>query len=440
MSSDTKSDINDIKYLDKFGNQIDTKTEIKRQTTDTDYHFGLLANQEKIFSIKSENLSDLDNIINTSESRNSNDSKSSDTSKNSNDSKSSITSKKSSYSSKPRINNISLNSPSYKNYSNETKLSTPEIKSSIPYNNVPVNNNYIPVNNNYIPNIENNTTYSTNLSPQETRMKKIELLRRLSEIKSKGYSLTKEYDFNSSIDEMEYEYALLRSFADKRNGVKLYKNILLNGISLMEFLNDKYDPFDFKLKGWSEHMSVEVDSFEDIFEELYEKYKGTGKSTPVEIRLILLLLASGAAFHFSKTQLGSIPGVSSVATGFVNKMMSEKKTSQFMSPQEINLEKQKESLREHEKQVKQEKKNNLIKTISKHSSMSRDAPDVRAPENVQEILSRIKNIQQNSTSLNNTTETQEESTINDRLVSDSTFSENNKKKGKKKPMISINTY
>ena len=75
-----------------------------------------------------------------------------------------------------------------------------------------------------------------------------------------------------------------------------------------------------------------------------------------------------------------------------------------------------------------------------NSSMSRDAPDIRAPENVQEILSRIKYIQQNNNSLNNTTDTQEESTINDRLVSDSTLSEN-KKRGRKpkKSLISINT-
>ena len=42
------------------------------------------------------------------------------------------------------------------------------------------------------------------------------------------------------------------------------------------FLNDKYDPFNFKLSGWSEHMSVEVDSYDDVLEELYEKYMKSG--------------------------------------------------------------------------------------------------------------------------------------------------------------------
>jgi hypothetical protein len=444
MKSDTSSEIN-VNYLDKNGNKLETKTEVKRQSSDTDYYFGMVANQEKVINLKSESSSDLDNIVNSSSS-----SKSSSSSSSSKKSKSS--------SSKPKIDNLNFTaSPVFK--------PPPESRSS--YESRPSTN---------IPFIEPTNVPIKNLSPQEIRMKKIELLRRLSEIKSKGYNLTKEYDFNSSIEEMEYEYALLKSFADKRNGTKLYKNILLNGISLLEFVNDKYDPFEFKLNGWSEHMSVEIDSYEDIIEELYEKYKSTGKSTPPEVRLIFLIFASGAAFHFSKTQLGGIPGVSSAATGMIGKMMAgDKKESQFMSPQEINLEKQKQLLREREKQLRQQLAQNKTSnqqmprqmpqqtpqqmnqsfdqqqinqnytmqppSIPQFRSNTRDVPEIRAPENVQEILSRIQTINKNNTSIN-TTETQEESTTNnDRLVSDSTYSDNKKRGGRKakKPVISINT-
>ena len=427
MSSETSSEIKSIKYLDKNGNQLDTKTEIKRQTTDTDYHFGLIANQDKLFTLKSESSSDLNNVVNSSDVRRSSTSSISK--------KSHASSKKSISSSKSRINNVNLNSPNT-NKKPPNSSFVPPNSSFVPPNSsfVPPNSSFVPPNSSFIPNVAPTTIPSVQLSAQELRMKKIELLRRLSEIKAKGYALTKEYDFNSTIEEMEYEYGLLKSFADKRNGVKIYKNILLNGISLVEFFNDKYDPFDFKLKGWSEHMAVEVDSYEDIFEELYEKYKGSGTGMPPEVKLVLLILASGGAFHFSRTQLGGMPGVSSVATGMINKMMAPKKTnSQFATPQEINLEKQKQMLREKEKEMKQQKVNN------NHSSMSRDAPDIRAPENVQDILSRIKHIQQNN-NLNNTSDTQEESAVNDRLVSDSTLSEN-KKRGRKpkKSLITINT-
>ena len=62
-----------------------------------------------------------------------------------------------------------------------------------------------------------------------------------------------KYDFNSSIEEMEYEYELLKSFANKKKWYKIIQNIILNTASAIEFMNDKYDPFEFKLSGWSEH-------------------------------------------------------------------------------------------------------------------------------------------------------------------------------------------
>ena len=439
MSSEKSSKIN-INYLDKNGNKLDTKTEIKHQSSDTDFHFNMIANKEKILNLKeSESSTDLLNIHSSTSSEN--------TKKTNSSNKSSNIS-----SSKKRIDNLDFTPQIPKT---EQQTYAP----SYPSTNAP---SYPSTN---IPNLQSTTNPTYNLNPQEIRMKKIELLRRLSEIKSKGYSLTKEYDFNSSIEEMEYEYSLLKSFADKRNGTKLYKSILLNGISLVEFVNDKYDPFDFKLGGWSEHMSVEIDSYEDIIEEIYEKYKSTGKTTPPEIRLIFLILASGAAFHFTKTQLGGIPGISSMATGALGKMMGkEKKESQFMSPQEINLEKQKQMLKEQEKQVRMNKQSNSTSkmfsnqskpqvnqnipnnfninspSIPQFKSTSRDIPEIRAPRQVEEILNRIKTIQENNDI--NTTETQEETTTNnDRLVSESTFSDSKKKGGRKpkKPIISIDT-
>jgi hypothetical protein len=95
---------------------------------------------------------------------------------------------------------------------------------------------------------------------------------------------------------------VLKSFAEKRNGIKLYKNILLNVTSAVEFVNEKYDPFDFHLSGWSEHLSYDIDSYDDVLEDLYEKYKGTGKKMPPEIKLLLLIIASASAFHFTKSQ------------------------------------------------------------------------------------------------------------------------------------------
>ena len=526
MSSETSSD-NNINYLDNNGKKIvsEIKKETKKQTSDTDFYFDMVANKEKI-------------VVQTLEESESSDIKISNSSSSSSKSKSSSSKSSSSKSStstkKPNVETF--------NFSNDMNGGNNKFNNTTHFSN---NNS---VNQTNIPNISSLPILSTKtlpvldptinvkvLTPQEVRIKKIELLRRLSEIKMKGYNLTKEYDFNSSIEEMEYEYALLKSFADKRNGIKLYKSFLLNTVSLVEFANDKYDPFDFKLEGWSEHMSVEVDSWDDVLEELYEKYKTSGGNWPVELKLALLIVGSGAGYHFTKSQFGGLP--SGMGAGsLLGKMMSDnKKPSQFMTPQEINLENQKKMMKEREMLLKQQQKDkikssvtsetepinnsqifnlgnlfgqntqpvnnnqsvnnnnqsvnnnnqpvnnnnqsvnnnnqpvnnnnqpvnnkqsvnnntqsfniqhpssqfNIPQSISKGNS--RDIPEIRAPDNVAEILSRIKNIQSQANI--NTTETQEEnSSNNDRLLSDVTLSASDlKKRGKKstkKPLISINT-
>ena len=406
MDSETSTD-NNIKYLDKNGNKLlseeNIKIGVKKQSSDntTDYYFNMIANEDKI------------NNENT-------DSASSDNSKYASSSSSKKISNSSSESVKSKTS-VKYEKLLLSEESNKKEPVIPNFNKEIP------NYNKFDTSKVSVPNLNFETT-TFNMTPQQIKMKKIELLRRLCEIKSKGFQLTKEYDFNSSIEEMEYEYSLLKSFADKKNGIKIYKSCLLNGISIVEFLNDKYDPFDFKLSGWSEHMSVEVDSYDDILEELYEKYKSSGAGMPVEVKFLLLIVASGAAFHFSKTQLGNIPGASSITSGVLGKMMSSNKKSNFMTPQEINLENQKKILKEREQQLKnaqfqqqkqqqyqkqyqfyqqqkeheheeeeEEQKQPPKQNNQSFKSASRDLPNMKSNENVQEILNRIKVIQQNNT-------------------------------------------
>tara|TARA_B110000879_G_C11175937_1_gene515925 strand:- start:262 stop:1461 length:1200 start_codon:yes stop_codon:yes gene_type:complete len=286
------------------------------------------------------------------------------------------------------------------------------------------------------------------LTDQQIRMKKIELLRKLSEIKSKGYELSKKYDFKSSIKEMEYEYELLKSFANKRNGIKLYKNIILNSASAIEFMNDKYDPFDFKLSGWSEHMSIEVDSYDDVLEELYEKYKGKGSKMPAEIKLVLLMVTSASAFHFTKSyaQNSVIETALKNNPGMIAGMLNPKKPqSQFMTQQEINLNRQKELAIQREKLQRENLKKSVAPRVDSYTSnhtpanfmnitpplrnVSIQAPrnvSIQAPANVQDILSRLHN--------------SEEKKKQSRIVSETTLtSDTEKRRGrkKKKNLISV---
>jgi len=474
--SETSSSEIKVKYQNSRGDNLleDKTNEKKQQTTDTDYYFGMIANPSKI-TVKAKSAtetSELDNMLKTTESESS---KKSNRSSNSNQdsTKSSSSSSRKTSESKVKYEPINV------------------IPSIIPPTTFKPSINPVP--NIQPPLVNNNVVVDDKPKPltqQEIRMKKIELLRKLCEIKSKGYQLSKEYDFNSSLEEMEYEYELLKSFADKRNGVKVFKNGLLQAVSVIEFLNDKYDPFDFQLSGWGEHMSVEVDSWEDVLEEIYEKYKGSGKKMAPEVKLVFLIIASGSAFHFTKSQANKLPGLDSMLSSnpaLLSKIINPGKneSSQFMTPQELNIEKQREELRKKDAENKQKiqqqsyieqlqsqikKQNELLSKKSEPTSygagfgnislnepqpsnskmsglpkqipsnqLRPNVPDIRAPEQVKSILDRLHNIKPSNVRSNNT-DTQDESSNNDRIIEESTVSESNKKKPvrkQKKSNISI---
>ena len=406
--SDTSADLQ-FNILDNLGDKINIDnnqdTSVKKpESSDTDYYLNLLANQSKLNDESrdnSEETSSLSEIINSEKEE---DDKRS--------SSSSSSSRSSSVSSKASYEKVSLTPK--KESPKVFKPATPSVMKE-----------------------------EKKLSPQELRMKKIELLRKLSEIKSKGYELSKNYNFDSSIEEMEYEHELLKSFANKRSGVKLYKNILLNTVSAIEFLNDKFDPFDFHLTGWSEHMSVEVDSYDECIEEIYEKYKGSGKKIPAELKLFLLILASASAFHFSKSTFKNLPGVDKIMENnpdLIAKMINPKKeSSQFMTEQEIHLERQKQNVLQREKEQRQKIKKEKPPEVNTFQNKnyapvnenSQQQP-IKAPMNVQDILNRLHNSDNNQ----NTSDTQEEtSSNNDRIINSSSMNTSERKKGRKAKKI-----
>ena len=70
----------------------------------------------------------------------------------------------------------------------------------------------------------------------------------------------------------------------------------------MEMANTRYDPFKLDLQGWSESFHENIDSMDEILEELYDKYYNQFmfSQMPVEARLISTIAFSALTFHFTK--------------------------------------------------------------------------------------------------------------------------------------------
>ena len=80
--------------------------------------------------------------------------------------------------------------------------------------------------------------------------------------------------------------------------------MLIAFVTAIEFLNNKFDPADLKLDGWSESVHENVHDYDDVFEELHEKYKEKASMAP-ELKLMLMLGGSGFMFHLTNTMFKS---------------------------------------------------------------------------------------------------------------------------------------
>ena len=112
-------------------------------------------------------------------------------------------------------------------------------------------------------------------------------------------------------DDIEDEYESALEDKRKRDSVKIQQNWMITFINTIEYGNAFFDPFGISLDGWGESVSEDVDSYNEIFEELYDKYKG-GKMSP-ELSLLLRLGFSASVVHFSNKALSSAtPGFNDV--------------------------------------------------------------------------------------------------------------------------------
>jgi len=150
------------------------------------------------------------------------------------------------------------------------------------------------------------------LTKEEMLREKFKFLRKLEALEKKGVELSKKYSMESSLQEMMGEYETIMEEKTKLNSVKFQGNMLMAVINGMEFLNNRFDPFDIKLDGWSEQVNENITDYDDIFGELYEKYKSKASMAP-ELKLLFQLGGSAMMVHMTNTMFkSSMPGMDDI--------------------------------------------------------------------------------------------------------------------------------
>jgi hypothetical protein len=113
---------------------------------------------------------------------------------------------------------------------------------------------------------------------------------------------------------MKSEYDRIVRDKDTDSSIRFQRKMMMAFVTGTEYLNNRYDPLSIKLEGWSEQVHENITDYDDIFEELHNKYKSKGKKMAPELRLFISLSGSAFMFHLTSKMFkeSSIPGVEEV--------------------------------------------------------------------------------------------------------------------------------
>jgi len=151
------------------------------------------------------------------------------------------------------------------------------------------------------------------MSATEIKNEKIDYIYKFKKLGDQGIRTTMNYNMNSNLDEMRNEYLKLKKQREIDNSVKFQRKILMAGVTGLEFLNNKFDPFSVNLDGWSESVNEGIYDYDEMFEELYAKYGGGDSEVAPELRLLFALGSSAFMFHLQNTMFkSSLPGMDDI--------------------------------------------------------------------------------------------------------------------------------
>jgi hypothetical protein len=136
--------------------------------------------------------------------------------------------------------------------------------------------------------------------PLKEAAEKADYINKLQRLEAKGFPVAKRFTMDNSLDEIKAEYTRLVDARQLETSIRFQRNMMMGLVTGVEWMNNKFDPFDLKLDGWSEGVHENIEDYDEIFEELYDKYKERGKMPP-EARLMFQLAGSGFMCHVSNS-------------------------------------------------------------------------------------------------------------------------------------------
>jgi hypothetical protein len=143
-------------------------------------------------------------------------------------------------------------------------------------------------------------------SYEDERREKEEVLYQLEKMRRLGVQGIKRFNMSNDLEEMKYELNRIKRERQVESSIKFQRQMLMTFVTGAEYVNDSYNFFNFQLKGWSESVYENINDYDEVFEELHEKYGSKGHVAP-ELRLLYMVVGSGFMYHLSNSMFKSAP-------------------------------------------------------------------------------------------------------------------------------------
>lgn len=144
----------------------------------------------------------------------------------------------------------------------------------------------------------NNNSNGNDNSYEDIQAKKAYYLAEINRYIELGCKSYRNLDMSYDINEINGEYSRIKYEYESKQALRSCRMFMLGGVNFLEATDNKLNLIG-DLQGFSSHTESNINSYDEIFIELYQKYKNTLTAGP-EIRLLMTFGLSLAMFKGSK--------------------------------------------------------------------------------------------------------------------------------------------
>lgn len=161
---------------------------------------------------------------------------------------------------------------------------------------------------------------------------KADIVFKLGRYRKRGMQGLRAFTVHSDIRELRAELKRVKTELDLDSSIKFQRKVMMAVVSGIEFMNRKYSPFELQLDGWPETVHSDLNSYDEVFEQLFFKYRGK-VSAPPEIKLLMMVGGSAMMFHYTNTMMKAMPQMTPEAMQGMQAMLANMAQQQQSQPQ-----------------------------------------------------------------------------------------------------------